>query len=201
MPELAPLTYEDNPVTILLPGESGAYTDNETVRWLMAPWDSGTAALIESLRNFYARSLDPLSCEPKYLDWLAQWAGFTGDYWDVRWPERIKRELIAAAYLRIWPEKGSAGLLVWLFELFEIQAQIVASSTPFRADVSVAGDTVGGPVSVFHVLMPMAYSRLREWVLARKLLTLYTPIWIPYTISYVESRADILRAGELVTFP
>ena len=200
MPDLAPPTYEENPITILLPGESGQYSDNEAVRWMLSPWDSYTAALIDSLRNFYARSLDPLSCSAKYLDWLAQWAGYTAFYWDSAWPERVKRTLIAEAFTRVWPTKGSLSLIVWLFELFQISARILSSSSPFRADVSVAGDRVGGPVAEFHILLPLEYSRAGEWVLVRKLIALYAPIWIGYTVSYQESRADIMRAGELVTF-
>jgi hypothetical protein len=195
----APISHSTHPITSLLPGENGAYTDNPAARSLTAPFDISTAALISALTNFYARALDPLTCEPAYLDWLAQWAGYTGVYWDSAWPIAAKRSLINEAYTRVWPEKGSQALLVWLFGLFEIDAQIISSSEPLRADVSRAGDRLGGPASIFHVLLPMSYSRLRQWLTVRRLLSLFTAIWIPYTVSYVESRADIMRAGEIVT--
>jgi phage tail P2-like protein len=195
----APISHATHPITSLLPGENGAYTDNPAARSLTAPFDNFTAAIISALTNFYARALDPLTCEPAYLDWLAQWAGYTGVYWDSAWPVTAKRALIAEAYTRVWPEKGSQALLVWLLNLFEIDSQIVSSSEPLRADVSRVGDRVGGASSIFHILLPMHYSRLGQWLIVRRLVALYTPIWIPYTISYVESRADIMRAGEVVT--
>lgn len=193
-------TYESDPIRITLPGENEAYTNNEAVYWLLRPWDFHTAAIISGLRNFYTQQLDPLTCKASSLDWLAQWAGYTGVYWDRAWPESAKRTLIAEAYTRVWPSKGSQDLLSWLFGVFGLSAQIVASSNPARADVSVVGDQVGGPVSIFHVLLPMTYSRLGEWVLVRRLIALYSPLWVGYTVSYSESRADIARAGEVVTF-
>ena len=195
-----PIAHNTHPVTSLLPGENEAYTGNAIARSLTAPWDIYTASLVSALSNFYARSLDPKTCDAAYLDWLAQWAGYTGPYWDASWPESAKRALIAEAYTRVWPTKGSQDLLLWLFDLFEIDFQLISSSLPFRADVSRAGDRVGGPSSIFHVLLPMTYSRLGKWVTARQLLALFTPIWIPFTVSYEESRADIMRAGEVVTF-
>ncbi len=71
----APLTHETHPITLNLPGESGAYTDNPIARTLTAPWDTYTSAIIAALSNFYARALDPMTCDTAYLDWLAQWAG------------------------------------------------------------------------------------------------------------------------------
>ncbi len=57
---------------------------------------------------------------------------------------------------------------------------------------------MGGPSSIFHVLLPLTYDRAREFPLVRKLIALYAPLWVGYTVSYTDSLADVMQAGEVV---
>lgn len=194
----APAQTQQRPILSLLPGEQGAYTENEVAQWLLAPWDEYSADAIVGIQNYYASYLDPRTAKPEALDWVAQWAGYTGPYWDVQWPTEAKRSLISNAFTRVWPQRGSLALLLWLFELFGLSVDIISNTTPFRANVSVAGDNVGGPSSIFHVLLPLTYDRAIEFPLVRKLIALYAPLWVGYTVSYTDSLADVMQAGEVV---
>lgn len=188
-----------HPIRYSLPGQSGAYTHNQVVEWLLTPWEESTVEAIAFTRNFYAQHMNPATADAGSLDWLAQFAGYTGPFWDSAWPESVKRSLISEAYTRVWPQRGSLNLLGWLFNLFGLNAEIDDSSAPFLADINEAGDALGGSDGIFHVLLPMLYSRQNEWLTVEKLLALFIPCWADYTLSYEESQADFLRAGEVVT--
>ena len=90
------------PVYGRLPGVSGSYNDEsrDTVaKWLTAGSDdllSGTKTVLD---HFYRTYLDPETCYPLNLDWLAQHLGFVGGLWDLEWPARVKRVLLANAHV------------------------------------------------------------------------------------------------------
>jgi len=90
------------PVYERLPGVSGAYNDEgqDTVaKWLTAGSDtelSGSKYLIDT---FYRNYLDPDTCYPLNLDWLAQHYGFTSNLWDNSWPAKVKRTLLQNAHV------------------------------------------------------------------------------------------------------
>ena len=98
------------PVYGRLPGVEGKYNDGESgdtvAKWLTAGADdvlSGSKTLID---EFYSRFLDPETCYPLNLDWLAQHLGFTGPLWDIEWPSSVKRLLLANAHVNRLPEAG-----------------------------------------------------------------------------------------------
>jgi hypothetical protein len=64
---------------------------------------SGSKTLIDT---FYSRFLDPETCYPLNLDWLAQHLGFTGTLWDIEWPSEVKRLLLANAHVNRIPTNG-----------------------------------------------------------------------------------------------
>jgi hypothetical protein len=90
------------PVYGKLPGVSGSYNDEsrDTVaKWLTAGSDdllSGTKTVLD---HFYRTYLDPETCYPLNLDWLAQHLGFVGGLWDLEWPAKVKRVLLANAHV------------------------------------------------------------------------------------------------------
>lgn len=93
------------PVYGRLPGIEGAYNnpdvDDTPAKWLTAGADdllSGTKHLLD---NFYRTYLDPDTCYPLNLDWLAQHLGFVGGLWNLEWPNATKRLLLRNAHVNV----------------------------------------------------------------------------------------------------
>lgn len=90
------------PVYSRLPGTSGAYSsidDEETVsKWVVSGADEVLSKSQNRIANFYRDYLDPDSCYPLSLDWLAQHIGMFGPLWDPNWPTDIKRGVIKNAF-------------------------------------------------------------------------------------------------------
>ncbi len=86
------------PVYLRLPGTSGAYSsiDNEETasKWLTSGIDEQLSESKGRISNFYRDYLDPDTCYPFALDWLAQHIGMFGNLWDVNWSIDIKRTII-----------------------------------------------------------------------------------------------------------
>lgn len=76
-----------------------AFSDTETpAQWLTSGVDEFLSQKKDSIANFYADYLDPESCDPATLDWLAQHLGLFGDLWNEDWSTEIKRTLIRNAF-------------------------------------------------------------------------------------------------------
>jgi hypothetical protein len=86
------------PVYLRLPATSGTYNsfDNEETvsKWLVSGVDEQLSESKGRISNFYRDYLDPDTCYPLALDWLAQHIGMFGDLWDVNWPIDTKRTII-----------------------------------------------------------------------------------------------------------
>lgn len=86
------------PVYLRLPGVSGGYSsiDNEETlsKWLVSGIDEQLSESKSRVSNFYRDYLDPDTCYPLALDWLAQHIGMFGPLWDVNWPIDTKRTII-----------------------------------------------------------------------------------------------------------
>jgi hypothetical protein len=97
------------PVYGRLPGISGAYnTDEEdkAAKWLTSGADSELSGSKTLIDTFYRTFLDPATCYPLNLDWIAQHMGFIGGLWNLEWSVRTKRTLIANAHVNKIPEGG-----------------------------------------------------------------------------------------------
>jgi hypothetical protein len=93
------------PIYSRLPGVSEAYrsdpafSDEETPsQWLTSGADDFLAKKKESIDAFYEDYLDPETCSPAILDWLAQHVGLTGKLWNTQWDRRIKETLIKNSF-------------------------------------------------------------------------------------------------------
>lgn len=91
------------PVYGRLPGVEGVYnnpdTDDSPAKWLTAGADDVLSGTKHMLDNFYRTYLDPETCYPLNLDWLAQHFGFVGGLWDLEWPNATKRLLLRNAHV------------------------------------------------------------------------------------------------------
>ena len=98
-------TSISRPVYSRLPGISEAYridplfSEAESpAQWLTSGADDFLSKKKDQISSFYENYLDPETCSPLVLDWLAQHVGLTGDLWDTRWERKIKVALIKNAF-------------------------------------------------------------------------------------------------------
>ncbi len=90
------------PVYDRLPGISGAYNneaEDTPAKWLTSGADTELSLSKSLLDSFYRDYLDPDTCYPLNLDWLAQHFGFTTNLWDFSWPARVKRLMLSNAHI------------------------------------------------------------------------------------------------------
>ena len=93
------------PVYSRLPGLAEGYrsdpffSDVETpTQWLVSGTDEFLSKKKDSIASFYADYLDPDTCNPALLDWLAQHVGLFGSFWNELWDDKIKRALIKNSF-------------------------------------------------------------------------------------------------------
>ena len=185
------------PIFNRLPAE---YRNSAPADWFTVPWDELLISSKLQGDNFYTNFLNPVSAQAAVLDWLGQFCGFTGEYWESSWAESIKRTLIAESYTRIWPGKGSRDLLDWLIgDAFSLQAAIYIPNE-FLADVSRAGDTLGAETGlIYYIRAPLQYARnSNEWLTLENLNRLYGPVYAKSRIVYDQFYADVSQAGDPV---
>lgn len=98
------------PVYNRLPGIAGGYNnDNPAVdvsAWVVSGADMELSDSKTRLDHFYDNFLDPETCYPLNLDWIAQHLGFFGGMWDLEWNTNVKRVLIANAHKNELRENG-----------------------------------------------------------------------------------------------
>lgn len=93
------------PVYSRLPGVSEGYrsdslmSDDETpAQWITSGVDEFLSRKKDQISSFYRDYLDPETCSPLVLDWLAQHVGLFGPLWDERWDRKIKVAMIQNAF-------------------------------------------------------------------------------------------------------
>ena len=93
------------PVYSRLPGLAEGYrsdpsfSDVETPsQWLVSGVDEFLSNKKDSIASFYSNYLDPDTCSPALLDWLAQHVGLFGDLWNERWDDKVKRAFIKNSF-------------------------------------------------------------------------------------------------------
>jgi hypothetical protein len=91
------------PVYGRLPGVEGTYNNpdepNTPAKWLTSGADDLLSGTKHTLDNFYRTYLDPDTCYPLNLDWLAQHLGFVGGLWNLEWSNATKRLLLSNAHV------------------------------------------------------------------------------------------------------
>lgn len=75
-----------------------AYRSDEA-QWLTAGADNELSFSKSLLDGFYDLYLNPETCYPLNLDWIAQHMGFTSGLWDLNWSNHTKRLLLENAHV------------------------------------------------------------------------------------------------------
>ena len=104
------------PVYSRLPGLAEGYrsdpsfSDVETpTQWLVSGTDEFLSRKKDSIASFYANYLDPDTCNPALLDWLAQHVGLFGSLWNELWDDKVKRAFIKNSF-GWWDRESSANI-------------------------------------------------------------------------------------------
>jgi hypothetical protein len=95
------------PVYNRLPGVEGAYNregEDTAAKWLTSGTDDLLSGSKLSIDRFYRNTLNPDTCYPLNLDWLAQHFGFIGGLWNIEWPSDVKRKILKNAHVNMLEE-------------------------------------------------------------------------------------------------
>lgn len=188
------------PIYLRLPGEEEGYQGNEVADALTLWLDLLLVDVKDAAVNFERDFVNPDTCRSDVLDWLAQHYGFTGEHWDVTWPDSIKRQLIKYSVSFVWPNKGRKVLLEWLLSLFAIDVIVLVPGS-FIAGINYSGDLLGGVPLRYFVAMPLptnnGYLRSsKEWQLTARFNRLYMPCYCFSLICYKKFVAGLALAGD-----
>lgn len=187
------------PIHGRLPEESQQYQGNDLADWLTDPWDELLTDSRDLAQNFYTTHLNPATAAAANLDWLAQLSGYTGAYWDSQWPVAVKRILIAEAFSRVWPGKGTRAVLEWVIALFGLEMRVYILGD-FLAGYNAAGDTLGTDSGFEYFLrVKLIYSRnSQQWALLERLNRLYSPVYVTSQVCYQQFYAGFSVVGDPV---
>jgi hypothetical protein len=98
------------PIYSRLPGVSGGYnnedSDSDVAKWLTSGSDMELSDSKTKIDWFYDNFLDPETCYPLNLDWIAQHMGFFGGMWNLEWDSPFKRLLLRNAHKNDLPGGG-----------------------------------------------------------------------------------------------
>lgn len=197
------------PIAYRLPGENCGYRKDEEwdlyveeidppiARWLEVPWDQLLMDSKAKIDGFPENYLYPATAIASALDWLAQFCGYTGDYWSNDWPIPVKRELLLRSYDFVWQNKGTRALLEWLISLFGLECRV------YLLGEFLAGQTVpaivGGDPFRYYLLVELAYLRTsKEWALLERLDRLFGPVYAKSRVCYKKFYAGFSVAGDPV---
>lgn len=157
------------------------WQDNEVADQITAAYDAVLMELKDAIANFPTNYMDPDLCRADALDWLAQLSGYTGEYWDTKWDEALKRQLIKDAQPVTWRYKGSLHLLNYLIDLFQLQVQVRVQGA-WTVGLTAIGSAIGGPLLIYSLIVgddssPVYIRDSEEWRLIERLNRLYMPCW------------------------
>lgn len=196
------------PIAHRLPGENSGYRKDEDweeydpeldppiARWLEDPWDKLLMDTKAKIDGFPTNYLYPDSAYESALDWLAQFCGYTGDYWSSSWPISVKRTLLIYSYSFVWENKGTRRLLEWLFSVFALQVRVYLLGE-WLAGITRTPGQVGGEPFRYYLLVRLQYLRTSpEWALISRLNRLFGPVYAKSRLSYEYFYAGFSVAGD-----
>lgn len=197
------------PIAYRLPGENSGYRKDEEwefyveeedppiARWLETPWDELLMASKAKMDDFPENYIYPETAIPEALDWLAQFCGYTGDYWSSDWAVPVKRQLLLRAYDFVWINKGTRVLLEWLIDLFSLECRVYLLGE-FLAGQTVPA-TIGGDPFRYYLLVKLAYLRTSaQWALIVRLNRLFGPVYAYSRVTYERFYAGFSVANDVV---
>jgi len=127
------------PVYSRLPGLAEAYRSDPAfsdvttpAQWLTSGVDEFLSEKKKAIDSFYYDYLDPDTCSPATLDWLAQHVGLVGNLWDTAWEEGIKRGMIKNTFG--WWDRESSIVIPAIGEVLTPKGETL-SQAPFGSEI------------------------------------------------------------------
>lgn len=176
--------------------------------YLTAFWDELAVEIRTKVSGFYDTYLDPASAPEDWLDWIAQLCGYTEEFWSPAWDARIKRQLIADSYKRIWVERGTqAGIDYW-FDTFELDTYnpVDPSKTVYLIDYFKAGETsapytVGGEAYRWYLRLNESEKRGNPtWKQAAQIAGINSPVWSETSLGFRYFLAGRSAVGDAIFY-
>lgn len=174
------------------------YQENDVVSWFTQPYDEFLASFKSTLDTLPTH-LDPTTCDPDWLDYLAALSGFTGRYWSSHWATDVKRSLIAMSFKFLWKRRGTRAVLETVLSLFLGTRFDVWTTGEFRADITVLPGLIGDPEFRYFVRLPLDFRRDSEqFRIAALMNELYGVAACDSSVVYDGFYADFSVAGDPV---
>lgn len=170
--------FQDNPVAAALT----AYPDDTL---------SGWADLLQGL----PAALDPSSCDPVLLDYVAFLFGLSGEpYWDIKWSTAVKRAiLLNEHFLRKF--KGSYSVIKKVLAIHGISYHLYTDGElimPFAFP-----GTFGTGLMRFFILLPTNIPRTSTvWLETVRTLRAYAPAYTFNMVAYQGFYLGLSHLGE-----
>ena len=174
-------TRNDRPVFSRLPVRG--YQDNPVADALTRHYDEKLVEVGSAVESLHTR-LDPLTTEPKYLDWLAFLVGMVEPYYSPRWPIAVKRKAIANANY-IFSNRGTFNGLDAALHIHDFDYSIY-SSDDLRFSFILSDSTRFGLSSqTVFIRLPLEYARTSyPFLETQRAIRNYTAIVTPVKACY-----------------
>jgi phage tail-like protein len=171
------------------------YQDNDVADWLTHWHDQKVVNTANILSNFY-KAFDPFVAPEDYLNFLAYLVGLSQEYWDVKWSNDVKRQLISVAH-ELWSTKGTLLAISKVLDIHQLEYAFWISSSirlSFTLPVLVGSDDLR-----FYVRLPLKYSRTSsEFKEAERSLRNYSAAIVDARVMYEYFYLGFSQVGEAV---
>lgn len=170
------LWNQKRPLFDRLPKINGGY-DNDVSDWLTGFWDQLFCDTRETIDQIAIRQLNPATCDPEWLDYLAPLLGWDSTYWIKKWSDSSKRLLLVRSLDFIWERKGNPAVIAYVFQSLKLKV-IILEVGSFIIGTTTISNPIGTNPWVVQVLMPTSYqfdSILKE---VEFILDRFLPCWL-----------------------
>lgn len=182
-----PTTYQ-----VLLNDLGEIAGDNSLVLNLMRYWDTLYRDSYLGAKDLF-RQVDPVLCDPTWLDLLGNFSGFNG-IWRKGWTERTKRLYCANAYGTddrlttargtllgieggLWANKGTIQAIQWAIDALGVLCDVEVDGD-FIIGQSEVGDPIGYLPWSIRLVVPESYQASRRLRQIEYVLGFTKPAWV-----------------------
>lgn len=179
------------PVTLRLPRDG--YQNNPDVVALLSQPDEFLTAKKLQLETLYEQLRGETAPE-EWLDYVAWLMGWSSEYWDSRWSESVKRQLIVIAN-SVWGRLGQSGVITEILDIHGIEHDLwteVALQLPFSMPA-----VFSTPKGRLYIRLPIQYLRNgNEFREARRTRDNFVPCTILSGVVYDRFYLGISQLGD-----
>lgn len=160
------------------------YQDNPVVDSLLSYFDEKLVSTGTQAQDLYLK-LNPVTCPPEYLDWLAFMVGMIPPQYDYKWTDSVKRLAVAKAN-DIFMMRGTADGIKKALDIHGFEYYLYTSDDiklPFT--FNGISNKFGKKNSTAYILMPIKYPRNGyEYREANRVVDNYSAMMTPLRTCY-----------------